>query len=174
MDVRGFVGNIVSAAVLDVDFYRRAEETPALNKQVTVVVLLANLLAGIGSAIAVEGSILLGAVTGVVTGVIGWLLWSAISLFIGTRFLGGTADFGEMARVIGYALVPIGIGIVPWLGFVGALWSLAAAAIAIREGLDVSTWKALASTAVGWAAWLLLSVGAHALVGTEVNPLWPF
>ena len=51
---------------------------------------------------------------------------------------------------------------------------LAAAVIAIREGLDVSTWRALASTAVGWAAWLLLSVGAHALVGTAVNPLWPF
>ncbi len=174
MDVRGFVDNIVSAAVLDVDFYRRAEESASLNRQVALVVTFASVLAGIGAAVAVEASVPLGAVAGMVTGVIGWLVWSAISLFIGTRFLGGTADFGEMSRVIGYALAPIGIGVVPWLGFVGALWSLAAAAIAIREGLDVSTWRALASTAVGWAAWLLLSVAANALLGTGVDPLWPF
>jgi hypothetical protein len=162
------------AAMLDIDFYAAVEADATRNREVFVVVLVANIFAGVGSALATEASLALGALAGAVIGVVGWILWSGIALFVGTRFLGGTADLGEMARVVGFSFTPLLIGIIPWLGFVGAAWALVATVIAIREGLDVSTPKAIVAMVPGWAAWLILSVVVYATVGLQNGAGWPF
>jgi hypothetical protein len=167
------INHLVRAAFLDVDFYNEVEVDVSLNKQVTVVVVLANVLAGIGAALATGSPAYLGAIAGAITGLVGWIVWSAIALFIGTRFLGGTADFGQMARVIGFAFTPLVIGIIPWLGFVGAAWALLATVIAIREGLDVSTPRAIVAMLPGWFSWLLLSLIVQGAVGFSETSVWP-
>jgi hypothetical protein len=160
--------------MLDVDFYAEVESDPTRNREVAGVVLLANVLAGVGSAIATDASPFLGAVGGVVIGLVGWVLWSGIALFVGTRFLGGIADFGEMSRVIGFSFTPLVIGIIPWLGFIGAVWALVATVIAIREGLDVSTPRAVTAMVPGWAAWLILSILVYGILGLQNGAGWPF
>ncbi len=166
------IERVIRAAMLDVEFYNEAEADPSLNRSAAIVVVLATALGGVGAAFATEVNIVAGAFAGAVTGVIGWLVWSAISLFIGSR-LGGTSDYGEMVRVIGFSYAPLAIGVIPWLGFVGAIWALVAAVIAIREGMDFSTPKAIATMAFGWGAWLVLSLVVQAVLDIEISGGWP-
>lgn len=166
------IERVIRAAMLDVEFYNEAEADTSLNGAAAIVVVLASALGGVGAAFATEVNIIAGAFAGAITGLIGWLVWSAIALFIGSR-LGGTSDFGEMVRVIGFSYAPLAIGVVPWLGFVGAIWALVAAVIAIREGMDFSTSKAIATMAVGWGAWLVLTLVVQAVLDIEINGGWP-
>ncbi len=129
--------------MLDVGFYNEVERDTRATLPAGIVVVIATGLGGIGSAIATEANLVLGMLGGALTGVIGWVVWSAIALLVGRGIFGGTADLGEMVRVIGFAYTPLAIGFIPWLGFVGAMWKLVAAVIAIREGLDFSTGKAV-------------------------------
>ncbi len=166
--------NVVRALLLDVDFYNEAEHDRSLLWSASAVVVVANLLNGIGASVATDSSVLVGALVGAMAGVLGWLIWSTIALVIGTKVFKGTADYGEMLRVIGFANAPLAIGVVPWLGFVGAAWSLVASIIAIREGMDFDTKRAIATMVGGWVSWLVLSVAVQALIGVTLTPSWPF
>jgi hypothetical protein len=174
MQAPPFIRRYVQAALLDVDLYNEVEADATLNRQAAAVVAIATALTGLGSVAAMEVNVFVGIVTGVVTGLMGWLVWSAISLIVGTRLFSGTSDYGEMLRVIGFAYAPLAIGVIPWLGFIGALWSLVAAVIAVREGLDFSTGRAVVTMATGWGLWLLLAVAVQAAIGFELAGDWPF
>lgn len=169
-----FIRRYVQAALLDVDLYNEVEADATLNRQAAAVVVIGTALTGLGSVAATDVNVFVGFVTGVVTGLMGWLVWSGIALLVGTRVFSGTSDYGEMLRVIGFAYAPLAIGVIPWLGFVGALWSLVAAVIAVREGMDFSTGRAVVTMAAGWGLWLLLSVAVHAIIGFELAGGWPF
>ena len=168
------IKNVISALLLDAEFYNEVAEDRSLIGQAGVVVVLANLLGGIGAAVATEADPIAGAVLGVVTGLIGWLVWSGVAYVIGVRVLGGDSDYREMLRVIGFAYAPLAIGIVPWLGFVGAAWALFAAVIAIRESMEFSTERALGTAAVGWAVWLGIAIGLNGLLGWDFFASMPF
>lgn len=181
VNLSSFPHNVVRALLLDVDFYNDAEKDTSLELQAFLVVVVANLLGGIGSAVATDATdtdpavaIALGAFAGAVTGVVGWLVWSAIANWVGTRLFGGSADFGEMRRVIGFSFAPLAIGVIPWLGFVGAAWALVAAMIAVREGLDFSTQRAVATVVLGWGSWLVISVAAQVMLGLDLRVSLPF
>jgi hypothetical protein len=55
--------------------------------------------------------------------------------------------------VLGFAQSPRVIGIIPLLGPVGSVWALVASVIAIREGQEFNTPRAIATAIVGWSAW---------------------
>lgn len=149
------IQNALRAARLDIDFYNEAERNTSLTGQAFVVVVVAYALSGVGAWIGPADD-LLGAVVGsVVWGIIGWIVWAFITNLIGGA-LGGTANFGEMLRVLGFAQVPIAIGIIPFLDWVGLIWMFIAAVIAVREGLDFSTLKAIGTLILGW---LVIAVG---------------
>ena len=160
--------------MLDVDFYNEAEVNHRLTGQAGLAVLIATSMSGLGAAFATDGNILASIFAGALSGLIGWLVWSLAALVVGTRFFGGDADYGQMVRVIGFSYVPNAIGIIPWLGFVGAVWSLFAAMIGIREGMDFTTVKAILTLVAGWGVWLLLTVAVQAVIGLELVSGWPF
>lgn len=168
------IRNVISALLLDTSFYAEVAEDKSLLGQATVVVVAANLLGGVGAALATGESVLWGAVIGVATGLVGWLVWSGVAYFIGVRIFGGESDYPEMLRVIGFAYAPIAIGVIPWLGFVGAAWALFAAVIAIRESMDFSTKRAIATMALGWAAWLGVAILLNVLLGWDLLTSLPF
>lgn len=168
------VSNVVSALLLDAEFYTRVARDRSLIRQAVVVVALANFLGGIGAALATDAGLLAGAVLGMLTGLVGWLVWSAVAYVVGVRVLGGDADYREMLRVLGFAYAPLAIGIVPWLGFVGAAWALFAAVIAIRESMEFSTQRALATTVLGWFAWLGIAILLNALLDWDFFASLPF
>ena len=178
MKIPSIIENSVRASLLDVDFYNRAEDDTSLNTQAAIVVVVANGLAGIGSAIAAEATsatdLGIALALGIISGVIGWLVWAAVADFVGTKVFKGTSDFGEMRRVIGFAYAPLAIGIVPWLGFIGAAWVLLAAVVAIREGMDFSTKRSVATMITGWGAWMLVTLALNIVLGWDMRSSWPF
>jgi hypothetical protein len=178
MKLPSIIENPVRAAMLDVDFYNRAEADTSLNVQAGIVVIVASGLAGIGATIAVEstsvGDIVTATALGVLSGVVGWLVWSGVATVVGTRIFKGTSDFGEMRRVIGFAYAPLAIGVVPWLGFIGAVWVLLAAVVAIREGMDFSTKRSVATMVVGWGAWVLITLVINIALDWDMRAGWPF
>lgn len=188
------VKNMIRAASLDSDFYDMAEHDPSLNREVVFVVIFANALAAVGTWIGfgevaglgvwetlrdwlgvgtwtgpTEGGFFFMVASNVALAGVGWIVWAASTGFIGSRLFGGTTDFGEMMRVLGYAQSPRVIAIIPWLGPVAGVWTLVASVVAIRQGQDFSTAKAIGSAVGGWAIWWLLQFGVSALVAVLVG-----
>lgn len=178
------IRNMIRAAALDLEFYNRAEHTTGLTRQAFVVVVLANALAAVGSWVGYEntqdmfgadiwesirgwvgigdfpmpgeGGIFVMVGVGILLAIIGWVVWAVITWWIGGRIFKGTTDVGEMLRVLGFAQAPRVIGVIPFLGPVAAVWVLVASVVAIREGLDFSTGRAVGTAIGGWLVWFAL------------------
>jgi len=168
------IRNVMRVMLLDVDFFRDAATDKSLNVQAALVVIVASGMAGVGSAVAADVPVGASILVGIISGVIGWLLWSGVSFAIGTRVFGGDSEFTEMLRVIGFAFAPLAFGIVPYLGFPAAAWMLLASVIAVREGLDIPTPKALITMAAGWVLWFGTTIAITALLDFRLDAMWPF
>jgi hypothetical protein len=141
------------AALLHLDTYEGVEADQAATGQAAGVVALVAIAQAIGGA----GAGGFGILAGLISALLGWLLWAGITYLIGAKLLGGTATWGELLRTIGFAHTP-GVlhvlGMIPVLGGLirsaVAIWVLIAGIIAIRQALDVGTGKAILTAALGW------------------------
>jgi hypothetical protein len=173
------IDRMVQAAKLDVDFYNEAERDTSLTQEALLVVIIVSLAGGIGSLISGLinreigfGGALLGAVVTIVLGVINYYIWSYVTLFVGTRLFGGQADAGEMLRTLGYAYTPRLLGLLsfipcvgPFISLAGAILSLVAGVIAIREALDFDTGKAILTAIIGWVIILVITMIIGTILG---------
>ena len=171
------IQRMLAAARLDVDFFEDVESDMSLTGQAMLVVLIASIAGGIG-AIGGEG------IGAFFLGVIAWIVFWAVMAFV-TYFVGTTifntpqtyANWGQMARVIGYAQSP-GIlrifGFIPGLGggiiLIALVWQIAATIVGVRQALDYeSTWRAVGVVIVSVIPALVISfiimlpIGAFAL-----------
>ena len=122
---------------------------------VVALVAIAQAIGGAG-----EGGF--GIFAGVISALLGWLLWAGITYLIGAKLFGGTATWGELLRTIGFAQTPgvlYVLGLIPVLGgiirFGVAIWVLIAGIIAIRQALDINTGKAILTAVLGWLVIIL-------------------
>jgi len=147
------------AAPLHSDTSEAMETGQTTTGQAAGVVALVSVAQAIGGAGAGGSEPL----AGVVSALMGWLLWAGITYLIGANLLGGTATWGELLRTIGFAQT-LGVlhvlGLVPFLGalirFGVVIWMLIAGIIAIRQALDISTGKAILTAVLGWLVITLL------------------
>lgn len=146
---------MIRAARLDVELYETVESDRGYTGEAFTIVVVTALLWGVGQW-ALPGTKFWGSVVGGLVGaVVGWVIWAIITNIVGKQ-LGGTSDTGEMLRVLGYASSPLALGIVPGIGHVvGAVWALVAAVVAIRQGQDFTTGKAIGTIVIGWIAYIL-------------------
>jgi hypothetical protein len=90
-----------------------------------------------------------------------------LTFFIGTKLLPTPqthADWGQLARVLGFAQSPgllRVLGVVPLLGplvfFITGVWTLIAVVIAVRQALDyTSTLRAVGVCIIGWVVQIVL------------------
>lgn len=168
---RTLVQRAIGAARLDIPTYEEVEADRDATGQAAIVVAVAAVCSAIGSI----GDGTSGMIGGLIAALIGWLVWSGVTYLIGTMFFGGTADWGELLRTIGFAQAPgvfYILGIIPVLGVLVklavAIWVLVAGIVAIRQALDVSTGKAVLTAIVGWLALLIpmmLLGGMAAMMG---------
>ncbi len=172
---------IIGVFKLDVATFESVEHDESATGQAALIVLAVGILGGLGSLAAasfVGGSAGGGGFLGsVLSTFVSWFIWSALTYFIGTRLFGGEATLGEMLRVIGFAYAPQVLGIIPCLGgLVGFFWSLAAAFIGIRQGLDVSNGKTALTILVGLLVYGGLAALFYLLLGGggAGNPLEGF
>ena len=162
-----FTQRIIGAATLDVRTYEEIEHDRNATGQAAGVVAIAAAASAIGSLGPAGGSL----IGGTITAFVGWAVWAAITLVIGSWLFKGTADLGEMLRTLGFANAPgilYVLGVVPFLGaslggLIGLIvwpWMLACGVVAIRQALDFGTGKAIATALVG----LLPYIAARAVL----------
>src|SRR3984893_16615562 len=144
------VNRMMRAARLEVPLYEEVEaDLSATNQALLVVVLVAVSRAiGAGFTSGSPGGLVGGLVAGLLTALVGWAVWSYVVYFVGTRFFGGTATYGELLRTLGFANAPgvfYILGVIPVLGgivqIVVLIWTLVTSFIATRSALDIDNTK---------------------------------
>ncbi len=184
MDFGALVNRAIRAAKLEAALYEEVEADTTLNREALWVVVIAGLASGIGQLLA-PPAVVLGAAEPVTAGsrivaflfgllalVIGYYIWAYITYYVGTKIFDGTADPGEMLRTLGYAHAPRVLGLLVFLPAVGGLlagigglWALVAGIVAVRQALDFSTGKAIATVIVGWIVVMVLGFLVAAVFG---------
>ncbi len=159
-------GRMFRAAKLDVSLYEEVEANAMLLPEALLVVAIVALASGIGALI--SGGIL-GLIAGIIWAIVGWAIWAWITYFVGTRLLPTPetkADWGQLARVTGYAQAP-GIlrifSFIPVLGalvaFVVAIWQIVCMVIGVRQALDyTSTGRAVGVVVIGYVVVLVIDL----------------
>ena len=166
------VNRMIRAARLEVPLYEEVEaDTRATNQALLVVVIVA-IAAGIGQAL-VGGNIIGRLIFGVLNALIGWAVWSYVVYFVGTRFMGGTATYGELLRTLGFAESP-GVlyvfGFIPILGgligLIAFIWSIVGGFIGTRQALDIDNGKTLITIIVAAIVLIIVVAIISIILGT--------
>jgi len=166
---RSFFGRIYGAAALDTSVYEEVEADRTATTQALLVVILASISQGIGTALSNWRSgptrAGVGFFEGLFQALLLWAIWSFVTYFVGTRLFGGRATYGELLRTIGFANSPNLLGIFTFIPILGGIlsfalwiWALAAMIIAVRQALDFSTGKAIMTCIVGFIAAVVLLI----------------
>lgn len=163
-----FVQRMIGAAKLDIATYEEVEHDEGATNQAAAVVAIVAVCSAIGGAGDGGGGI----IAGPIAALIGWLIWSAVTYFIGTRLFKGVATWGELLRTIGFAQAPGVLMILGGVGLIGGLaaaaasiWMLVAGIIAIRQALDVGTGEALITAFLGWLCYVAVGLAVMVLFG---------
>jgi len=168
-DSRSLVNRMIRAAKLEVGLYEEVEADSTATSQALVAVIVVSLATGLGTGIA--GITTMGArgffwglLAGLAASLIGWLAWSYLAYILGTTVFKGpktSATWGELLRTIGFAHSPGAlrlfsfIPVVGWIIALGAsIWFLIAGVIGVRQALDFSTGRAVATCVVGWLIYM--------------------
>jgi hypothetical protein len=168
---------MVRAARLDVSLYNEVEaDLNATNQALTVVVITAiagGIGAALGSAVAGQPSgIVGGLIGGIIAELLGWLVWSWVMYFVGTRFFGGTATYGELLRTLGFAYSPgvlLVLRFIPVLGglitLIVFIWRILTGFIAVREALDIDSGKTVATIIIGFIGYIIVVAIVATILG---------
>jgi len=157
------LNRIIGVLKLDVNTYEEIEADESATTQAAMVVAIVAIVGGlvkggINAALGLGGSFIGDFLTQLIGAFIGWLVWSAVTYFVGTSLFGGKATMGQMLRVLGFAQAPGILAIIPVCGaFVGGIWTLVCTFIAIRQGLDLDNGKAAMTAVVAFIAVIAVS-----------------
>ncbi len=158
-----YVERMIGAARLDLGAYEEVEADRSATGQAMGVVVLSSIAQGIGSLAYGPRGLL----AGLVSALIGWVVWAFLSYIIGTKLLPEPetkSNMGELLRTTGFASSP-GIlrvlGVIPIIGrplmFLMLIWMLVAMVVAVRQALDYrSTGRAVAVCVIGFAVCLVV------------------
>ncbi len=165
------VERMIGAARLDVHTYEAVERDRSATTSALIVVVLAALAGGIGGlADGIDGLIV-----GIIDSVLGWAVFAGLVYVVGTRLLATShtsSSWGEILRTTGFAYTPnllLLFGFIPILGgliaIVALVWFLATSVVAIRQALEMSTGRAIATAIVALLARVLIAFIFAAILG---------
>jgi hypothetical protein len=177
---------MIRAAKADVHLFEEVERDETATQQAAIVVGIAAISSAIGAAvyaILTRGQVPAGTVAGGPVGMfiitlvgffLGWIIWSYVAYFVGTRMFGGTATPGELLRCVGFAQVPGIAGILrlipvigPIITFVVWIWSIYVGFVAVRQALDLDNTKAILTIIIGGIAAFII----QAIIAVILSPL---
>ena len=168
------VNRMIRAARIEVPLYEEVEADLSATNQALLVVVLVAVASGIGTGLTAgtPGGLIGGLIAGVLRGLIGWAVWSYVVYFVGTRFFGGTATYGELLRTLGFAQAPRALAILSFIPVLGgiialvvAIWSLIASFIATRQALDIDNTKTVFTILIGLVVLIVVSLVVATVVG---------
>jgi hypothetical protein len=169
---QALIDRMMGAARLDSATFEEVEHDTNATSQALIVVVLAAVAGGIG---AIRNDGISGLIGGTISGIVGWVVFSAFIFFVGTRFLKTSeteADMGQVLRTLGFADSPgilAIVGIIPILGpivaAIASLWVLVASIIGVRQALEMSTGRAIATIIIAAIAEAIVVVILAAIFG---------
>jgi hypothetical protein len=169
------VERMIGAAKLDAQTYEAVEHDTNAMTQAAVVVVLAAIAGAIGSLRDASAG---GIVLGLLSAVISWVIFSAMAYFVGTRLVPSSetsANLGELLRTLGFAQTPSLLSVVgfipvagPLIAFVGAVWTLVANIVAIRQALEMSTGRAIVVAILSVIVLFLIVLVLAAILGVSI------
>jgi len=151
---------------LDFSVFKEIEADPNATVEAAIIVALSNLLAAIGTSLRADAprAFVPTFLMSLVSGLVGWVIWTAVTHYLGKALYHSGASFESMLRVLGYATAPRFLGIFDFIrcfgalaGLAGLVLSLIAGIMAISEGLDVDTGQAIIVAVVGWIALFIVT-----------------
>lgn len=160
----GLGSRLLKAVQGNAFFYDAVAREPRRTAESVIVATTSALVMGLGL-------VLVGRVTprAWVIGALAWagvilVLFAGIAWLLGAVF-GGTASYPQVARGVGYAVVPQALAFIPIGGFVpgfviGAIWACWCSVVAVREAHEIPTRNAL----IVVAAPVLLAIGTMPIV----------
>ncbi len=166
-----FIRRLLGALAFDPATYEDVERDRTATRQAMIVVVLASIGAGIGSAgLGSAASLTIVYVTA--ASLVGWATWAGLIYYLGTRVMPEpttSADLGQLLRTLGFAAAP-GMfrafevfGGTRWFVLpLTSMWMIVAMTIGVRQALDyTSTGRAVALALLGWA----VSIGVAVVIG---------
>jgi hypothetical protein len=167
-----FVNRMIRAARLEVPLYEEVEADITATQQALLVVVIASVANGIGSALTTRTNPVAGLVFGVLSSLLAWAVWSFVVYFVGTRMFGGTATYGELLRTLGFAQTPqilLILGFIPVLGgilrLIVLIWAIVAGFIATRQALDIDNTKTFFTIVIGIIAIFIVVAIVSTILG---------
>lgn len=147
--VNNILGRAIRVAKLDLPVFREIARDGLATKQAAIVVAVVALASGIGALSDSFGRV----VVSIIGAFLGWVIFSAMTYFFGKNIFGTPTtevNVETLMRTQGYAQAPNVLaffGFIPVLGwlvaFIGSIWALVTAIVAIRETLRISTGRAI-------------------------------
>lgn len=163
---------ILRAIRLDPTVYREIAEDEGAMSQAAIIVVVVTLLSAIGSSVGTGNFIVSMLVSWITSIVIGWIVWAALTYFVGSKLFQGRSSIPEMMRVLGFASAPrlLGIfGVIPCLGWIaalaGAILALVAGFFAVRESMEFDSTKAILTMLISWVISFAITFAIGLLVG---------
>lgn len=160
---------MVRAAKLEPELYEEVERDVEATKEALLVVLIVGICSAIGN-IGILGT--KGIITGLIAGILGWVLWSFVIFLIGVKGFKHTSDMGELLRCLGFAYSPLVLnilGIIPVLGpivlIVASIWALIAFVVATRQALDCGTGRAILVAVLGFIVYWVVAAILSSVIG---------
>lgn len=154
---------LINALALRGTFYENAHNTPKNHRLALTIVLLAAFSHLLGSAVillinrATVPVLILGLLLSGLSVVAGYYFWTFTIWKVGQWLKSTDPTYGDLLSPIGFAYAPQVLNfltLIPLLGrpieFILAVWSLLAAIVAVRQGLDISTRRAAFICLVGF------------------------
>lgn len=144
------VDRMLGALRLDPSTYEEIEADPRATGEAALVVVSTSLVSGAANGVLTG---LAAGIAGALASFVGWVVYAWVAYLIGTKVLPGKethADWGELARTLGYANTPrffIVLVLLPGSAAIVraavGLWVLAATFVALRAALDMSAGRAI-------------------------------
>jgi hypothetical protein len=189
------IERITKAFMFNKEVYGEVEHDTSFTTTAWVIVAATAFLSSLGSQFGASGfdrpvAGITGALVGMVVGIIGFAVGTAVIAWVGQTAFKAEVTFGELARTLGLAYVWRVVGVLsivaafsPALACVTAPMSIAAAIaglfswfIAAKEALDLDWTQTIVSVVLGWVAIMavaffttlilrMLGLGAAGLIG---------
>lgn len=169
------ITRMINAAKLNIHTYEEIEADKTATLQALLVVIIVAFSTAIGLMMLPESQTStqqqingpVSFISFIILQIVGWAIWAFITFFVGTKLLRTAeteADWGELARTLGFAQTPGILRIFGFLPFVGSFifviasfWSIYAMVIAVRQALDYqSTFRAVGVVLIGFIPYIII------------------
>ncbi len=157
---------LTRALKLDSAVYSEVAEDPGGTTQALIVTAAAFAIGGLTG----EGNFFGNVIGGAVAGIVGLIIWSGVVLLLGKLF-SGQATYTQLLRGIGLTAAPVALSVIPFLGFLGLVYSLIMQVRAVKELHKISDGAAVVVVLIPWIIFTILAVIIAVAIGAALMGL---